>query len=56
MDELRLFILKDELLQTASAAEGATERGKTTHVPGRNANADCLEDRGATFCANKNIY
>jgi hypothetical protein len=67
MDQLGLFTLKNDLLkisvylQTALAAEthrpeGAAERGKVTHVPSRNTNADCFRDAGAMFSATKGIY
>jgi hypothetical protein len=37
-------------------AGGATEHGKGTHVPSRNTNADCFEERGEIFSAVINIY
>jgi hypothetical protein len=39
-----------------SVAEGATERGKVTHVPSRNTNADCFQGRRAILSVTKEIY
>jgi hypothetical protein len=35
---------------------GGDEHYKVTNLPGRNTNADCFEDRGATFSTSKDIY
>jgi hypothetical protein len=63
MDQLRLLTLKHELLKISvrlQTAKWLEEQGNIvklrTYVPRRNMNADCFENRGATFSATEDIY
>jgi hypothetical protein len=48
--------LQTALAAEAHRAEGATKRRDVTNVPRMNMNADCFEDKGATFSATRHIY